>query len=245
VHLTAIGVQPRSRRELGCVLHHSDSIANDVVSVDGLPVLAPARTVVDCLRTLDAASAVALADGALRVGAVARDTVELALNAQRRWVGRPRAMRTWALVDGRRESWLESISFVRLFEYGVELPIPQVEVFDEASRFVGRVDGLWLTDATVGEADGAGKYRKAATTADESAQAAARAVVAEARRERELTSLGLQVVRWDTDEIKSNPAKVAQRVMAERARGDIRRFTGRLRSAGVWLTLPGCPPDTR
>ncbi|MGH3500109.1 MAG: type IV toxin-antitoxin system AbiEi family antitoxin domain-containing protein, partial [Nocardioidaceae bacterium] len=39
VHLTAVRVEPRSRRVDDRVLHHSDSIINDVVVVEGLRVL--------------------------------------------------------------------------------------------------------------------------------------------------------------------------------------------------------------
>ena len=64
VHLTALHVEPRSRRVGGKVLHHSDSIINDVVEVDGLRLLTPDRTVADCLRTMTPANGVAVADGA-------------------------------------------------------------------------------------------------------------------------------------------------------------------------------------
>ena len=77
VHLTALHVGPRSRRIDGKVLHHSDSIINDVVALHGL---------------------------------------------------------------------------------GIDLPTPQIEVFDESGRFVGRVDGMWMAEGTVAEADGEGKY---------------------------------------------------------------------------------------
>jgi hypothetical protein len=145
VHLTALTVQPRSRRVADKIPHHSDSVINDVVEMDDLRLLTPVRIVADCLRTMRPAGGVAVADHAVRSGATTVRDVELMIQAQRRWRGRPRAAAALGLVDPRRETWLESCSFVTLQELGVELPTPQVEVFDECGRFVGRVDGECIT----------------------------------------------------------------------------------------------------
>lgn len=237
VHLTALHVEPRSRRADGKVLHHSDSIINAVVEVDGLPLLTPDRTVADCLRTMTPANGVAVADGALRAGATDVLALESSLADMRRWRGRPRANAALQLVDPRRETWLESFSFVVLHGLGIELPTPQVEVFDQWGRFVGRVDGMWVAEGTVAEADGEGKYLIGASDqVGPSGEAAARAVVAEKGREDELRDLGLEMVRWGAQEIRHSPQITARRVDAARARGDIGRFRGRLRVDGQWIT---------
>jgi hypothetical protein len=238
VHLTALAVQPRSRRFDGKVLHHSDSIINDVVEMDGLRLLTPDRTVADCLRTMRPANGVALADQAVRSGATTVQDVELMIEAQRRWRGRPRAAAALRLVDPRRETWLESYSFVTLHELGVDLPTPQVEVFDKWGRFVGRVDGMWIADGVVGEADGEGKYLLGLAEDDgASGRAAALRVVAEKVREDDLRGLGLEMVRWNTTAIRHEPLAVARRVAVARSRGDLGRFTGRLRQGDRWLDL--------
>lgn len=238
VHLTALTVQPRSRRVEGMVLHHSDSIINDAVDVDGLLMLTPDRTVADCLRTMSPANSVAIADQAVRSGATTLRDVSVLIEAQRRWRGRPRAAAALSLVDPRRETWLESYSFVTLQEFGVELPTPQVEVFDESGRFVGRVDAMWVPDGVVGEADGKGKYLMGLTDDDgPSGRAAALRVVEEKVREDALRGLGLEFVRWDTEQIRHRPLDVARNVAAARRRGDLGRFTGRLRQGDRWLDL--------
>jgi hypothetical protein len=237
VHLTALHVEPRSRRVGGKVLHHSDSIINDVVEVDGLRVLTPNRTVADCLRTMTPANGVAVADGALRGGATDLLAVEGSLAGMRRWRGRPKANASLKLVDPRRETWLESFSFVALHGLGIELPTPQVEVFDEWGRFVGRVDGMWIAEGVVGEADGWGKYLMGGSDFDgPSGRAAALRVVEEKVREDDLRGLGLELVRWDAHEIRRSLEVVARRVNAARARGDITRFRGGLRVNGQWIT---------
>lgn len=237
VHLTALHVEPRSRRADGKVLHHSDSIINEVVEVDGLRLLSHERTVADCLRTMTPANGVAVADGALRCGATDLLAVEGSLAGMRRWRGRPRANAALRLVDPRRETWLESFSFVALHSLGIDLPTPQVEVFDEMGRFVGRVDGMWIADGTVAEADGQGKYLLGTPDGGgASGEDAARRVVAEKVREDDLRDLGLEMVRWGTLEIRRSLETVAGRVDSARARGDIRRFRGRLRVDGQWIT---------
>ncbi len=238
VHLTALTVQPRSRRVADRMLHHSDSIINEVVEVDGFRLLTPDRTVADCLRTMRPANGVAIVDQAVRSGATTIREVQLMIGAQRRWRGRPRAAAALALVDPRRETWLESYSFVTLHALGIDLPSPQVEVFDERAWFVGRVDGMWISDGVVAEDDGTGKYLMGLADDDgSSGRAAALRVVAEKTREDDLRCLGLELVRWDTRQIRSQPLEVARRVAIARSRGDVGRFIGRLREGGRWLDL--------
>ena len=237
VHLTALHVEPRSRQVDGKVLHHSDSIINEVVDLAGLRVLTPGRTVADCLRTMTPANGVAVADGALREGSTDLLALQGSLDGMRRWHGRPRANAALRLIDARRETWLESFSFVALHGLGIDLPTPQVEVFDEWGRLVGRVDGMWIAEGTVAEADGQGKYRLGAPDGGgASGEDAARRVVAEKVREDDLRDLGLEMVRWGSREIRYSLEMVARRVDAARARGDIRRFRGRLRVDGQWIT---------
>lgn len=238
VHLTALTVQPRSRRVADKVLHHSDSVINDMVEMDGLRLLTPDRTVADCLRSMRPANGVAVADQAVRAGATTVRDLQLMVDAQRRWLGRPRAAAALGLVDPRRETWLESYSFVTLHGLGIDLPTPQVEVFDEWGRFAGRVDGMWISDGVVGEVDGKGKYLMGLTDDDgPSGRAAALRVVEEKVREDGLRGLGLEVVRWDTPQIRHEPLAVARRVAVARSRGDLGRFTGRLRQGDRWLDL--------
>lgn len=237
VHLTAITVRPRSRRVGDRFLHHSDSVINDLELVAGLPALTAARTVADCLRTMPVPAGVAVADASVRSGTPLTDVLEV-LDAQQRWVGRPRAVSAVPLVDSRRESWLESWSFVRLWERGFDLPTPQVEVYDEVGRFVARVDGMWITDATVAECDGQGKYRiPIRDSAEATADSAVDRVLAERSRERSLLDLGLQVARWDNDEIHHDLDAVVRRVARAQTEGDLRRFRGHLRVDGEWVDL--------
>jgi hypothetical protein len=85
---------------------------------------------------------------------VSRKELLAEMAMQCHWPGRSRADVAASLGDGRRETWLESYAFVRLAEWDVVLPEPQVKVFDEVDHFVARTDGAWVEDATVLELDG-------------------------------------------------------------------------------------------
>jgi hypothetical protein len=202
--------------------------AHHVEEFSGLRVTSPARTVIDCLRELPLPDAVAIADAALRRGMVDVAELEAVRQEQRGWPFITTADTGLRLLDPSRETWFESWSFTRLWQLGVDLPECQVSVYDHRGRFLGRVDGLWRDDATVAEADGRGKYLGQFDPDGPSAEAAARAVVAEKVREDRMRGCGLDFVRWDLAMMLRDAAGVADQVDNTRRRGDISRFTGRL-----------------
>ena len=206
--------------------------------VDGIPVTSPARTVVDCLRSLRSGDALAVADAALRRGLTSLLEIEDVMDVQYRWPFVGRAHTLLPLLDPRRENWLESYSAARLAESGVPPATPQVEVFDADGRFVARVDALWEEAAVVGEADGAGKYLgDFDASGDRSPGAVARRVIAAGARESRLRELGLAIVRWDPDEIVRRPLEVARRVRLAQSRQEL----GRVRA---FIRRPGEPAPT-
>ena len=194
-----------------------------------------ARTVADVLRHLTTPDGVAVGDSALREGRVRHDQVASVLERQATWPFVERGRKGLMLLDPRRETWLESYSFVRLHQLGLVMPEPQVSLFDRHGTFVARVDG-WLDDEAVAlEADGREKYflRAAPLPADADLAAeellgrARRVVVEEKTREDRLRDLGVQVARWGTNDITRHPKDVLARIGAARTRGDRARFTGR------------------
>lgn len=245
-----LGNLPRAQLTDGCIAHSPRVDDNVIVQVARLwpedvvrdadgALTSPARTAADCLRHYSAEIAVPIADAAIQRHLTKRATIAEVLSRQAGWPYAARAAASLPLVDGRRETWLESLSAVRLWGHGVELAEPQVEIFDERGRFVARVDALWSPDLTVGEADGRAKYTMAdwsdlapakAEDLHEARMDAVRRVVRdEKEREDRLRDIGLEVVRWSTAEILSNPSRVADRVRRARARARGGRFRGTLR----------------
>ena len=209
------------------------------VSVAGtrwdVPATSRSRTVADNLRHLPNADGVALADSALRGARVSYDEVAAVLHRQSCWPYAENARRALPLVDPRRESWLESYSFVTLHQMGLPMPEPQVSLLDAHGRFVGRVDG-WLEDGAVAlESDGRGKYfldeQPLSVDVDLAAKdllnRARRRVMQEKERRDRITDLGAELARWGTREIVRSPRDVLLRIAAARRRGDAGRFTGR------------------
>jgi hypothetical protein len=207
--------------------HDGDLPVRQILDLAGQPVCSPDRVVIDCFRQLRLPDAVAIGDAALRRGLVETRALAAMRRWQRHWPGVAKADRGIRLLDARRETWLESWSFARLWELGVPPPTPQVSVYDARGRFVGRVDGLWRDQATVAEADGAGKYLGAFDPDGPSGEGAARRVLAEKEREDRLRDCGLEVVRWSWVQLRRDPARVVERIDAARARGNPSRFSGR------------------
>ena len=200
-----------------------------------VPTTSRARTIADTLRHLPNADGVALADSALRGAGVSYDEIAAVLQRQSCWPYAENARRALPLVDPRRESWLESYSFVTLHQMGLPMPEPQVSLFDAQGRFVGRVDG-WLEDEAVAlESDGRAKYFldeqplsvDVDLAADEMLDRAHRRVMQEKERRDRIVDLGAELSRWGTREIMRSPREVLGRIEEARRRGDAQRFRGR------------------
>ena len=246
VSLTDGDLDAPTRQTASLTVQVASLPASDVracaVSIAGtrweVPTTSRSRTVADNLRHLPNADGVALADSALRGSGVSYDEVAAVLHRQSCWPYAENARRALPLVDPRRESWLESYSFVTLHQRGLPMPEPQVSLFDSHGRFVGRVDG-WLEDEAVAlEADGRTKYLSDRTdeqplsadvdmAAAELLDRARRRVIKEKERRDRIVDLGAELARWGTREIVRSPAEVLARIAAARRRGDAGRFTGR------------------
>ena len=222
VHVTAVESTQRSREAPGVWVHHADSTPTEFIEVDGLRVTTVARTIADCLRGWGPRVSVPIADAALHRRLLVGEDIVAMLDRQRRWRGRPRALRTLPLIDGRRESWLESYGFVLFDEWAITLPEPQVVVVDRFGGAVGRVDGAWLEDATVVEFDGLGKY----TMPIEEVVDPSMVWRVEKRRYDGMGNLGLERVRFGLEDLLHHGASVRAVIRARRAAGSRSRFSG-------------------
>lgn len=204
-------------------VHAADLPAGHVTTEDGVRVTTVARTMADCLRHLTTEDALVLGDAAARRHADLRTDVQQVLDRCAGWPLVERGRQQLLLLDGRRESPLESASFATMIEHQVPLPEPQVWICDDDGRAIGRTDFWWKDRAVAGEADGLVKYDVGAGAGG--AADGRTALVAEKRREDRLRALGVHVVRWGLAELR-DPGW-AHWLERELDRGDPGRFRGR------------------
>jgi hypothetical protein len=193
-------------------VHGAPLQPSEIVLIDNLPVTSPARTVLDLARTLPMTQAVAAGDRALALG-LTREELDAGLLAMERWPGIRAARRVVGFLDGRSESAGESISRVRLVEEGLPRPEPQQEIFGPDGRLVARVDFGWKEHKTVGEFDGKIKYGRLLKPG----QRIEDVIFAEKLREDAVRDLGLQVVRWISQDLY-RPGVLRERVLRAFAR---------------------------
>jgi hypothetical protein len=175
--------------------------ADEYVGSRPLLVTSPARTVVNCARTLPPRDALAIADAALASGRVTPATLALALARAKGWPGTPQARQVVALADPRRESPLESWSAWTFDEQGLPAPQWQVEIADAMGVLIGRSD-CWWREGLIGEADGRAKYRIRALERGRPSLEGYEAVLHEERiREMQLRRTGALVVRWEARDV--------------------------------------------
>lgn len=186
VHL--ISATGRAGLRAGVNIHRLPLLARDVLDGE-IPVTTPLRTWIDISRTSTLADSLALADAAVRRGYFTSGEAQLAAT-DLRGRGCRRVRAAAVLVDGRRESPLESWSAACFHAWGLPAPDPQAVILDRQGSFVARVDFLWKEQGVIGEADGALKYADPRTIYDEKL------------REDRLRTLGFRVIRWGWDDLR-------------------------------------------
>lgn len=190
VHLTR-DRQGGGQRRAWLQVHGHPLPPEHVSEVDGIPTTSLPRTVVDLACCLPLPDAVAVGDGALRLGATPDDLARvLATFGARRGVGTAR--RALGLLDARSESYGESVSRTLMLLAGLPAPEPQLLVRDERGVVVARVDFAWPELGVIGEFDGRLKYGRSLAPDEDPTKALWREKV----REDLLRDLGWQVVRW-------------------------------------------------
>lgn len=186
------GAHPHVRR-------HSVTLrADDVEVVDGYPVTALARTVVDCARLLAPHRALVVADSALRRGLTEMDLAK-ALNSAAGSRGIRRARDLLALADMKAESPGESWLRLVVIQGG----LPRLELQIPVDTHLGRkyVDLGWSEYKVAVEFDGRIKY--------DNGEAGA-AFYEEKRRQDALEECGWLVVRVMWEDLHQPDAVVAR-----------------------------------
>jgi very-short-patch-repair endonuclease len=100
-----------------------------------------------------------------------------------------------------------------MHELGLSQPELQVEILDQAGRFIGRADFCWPRHRTLGEVDGKLKY----------ASGDPKILFDEKLREDALRDQGWELVRWTSADVEGSFRAVEGRLRAAFARGGRRQ----------------------
>lgn len=194
VHLTRPGISG-GRRSPTLHVRRAELPEEDVTTTrEGWPVTTPERTAWDLARSLSFADAVAVLDGALRVG-VDRTALLTRCDEGRHRRGKVQARAAISFADSRSESRGESHSRVLMDRLGLPEPELQYVVADADAR----ADFAWREYRLLGEFDGLAKYGAQFTGGDP--------IVAfrrEKEREQRLRALGWWIIRWGWPQL-ANP----------------------------------------
>lgn len=215
VHVTRARGGASSRRRL--VSHVGEIPPEHIERREGWRVTSIPWTVVDCARSLGLPAGLAVADSALRNHGADPDlraSLEAVLSAQKGRNGIALARAALAMASPLSESAGESVSRGVLRQLGLPDPVLQYEIRTVEGVFVARTDMAWPDLRTVGEFDGALKYRRATTWQKDPETA----VINEKRREAALQELDWVVVRWGWEDL-DDPAGLALRIRRAMERG--------------------------
>ncbi|TCC52505.1 hypothetical protein E0H75_01675 [Kribbella capetownensis] len=183
VHVTRSG--DRTGGLIAGVQHHLGGLVPaDVTTVDGVPVTALPRALVETACTASFEAAVVAADAVLRESGLEDAELRRLLQAIEFWPGSPTARAAMQFASPLSESVGESRLRVLMHQFGLPDPVLQAEFYD-ADGFVARVDFDFPSDATIVEFDGLLKYGAGSPEV----------LVREKRREDRLRAIGRQVVR--------------------------------------------------
>jgi hypothetical protein len=191
-------------------VHTAPLGADEITTIDEVPVTTMARTLVDLARTLTFEQAVVVLDAALAAGKVTGEELAEAALRAKGWPGCPGARRAVGFADPGSESVGESRSRVAMQRAGLPAPVLQWQVPDPCGCHIGRTDFAWPALRTVGEFDGQVKYGRLLKPGQEPGDA----VFAEKVREDRIRDTGLEVVRWTWAELGPAFTAVAARLRA-------------------------------
>lgn len=194
------------------VQQHAGRIGpGDLLVLNGVPVMNPARAVLESVTLGSVEAALCVVNFMLHNGL----TTEKLLNCQ--YVGMENWPDTLAtelvlrLADKRSESIGETRTFFCCYQHGLPCPEPQYEVRDASGRLVARVDFAWPDLGVFLEFDGRIKYEKLLKEGERASDV----VLRERDRERLICALtGWRCIRITWADL-ADSARLAARIRAE------------------------------
>lgn len=171
----------------------------DCGTVDGMRVTSPVRTAADLVLRLRRSDAVAMLDGALRLGKLSTDDLLLVAALIRGRRGARKARSCLAEADGRSGSPLETRVRLICVDGGVAPEELQYAVMDELGYVLAVGDLAWPSRRVIVEADGA------------SVHGTPQALYHDRRRQNELMARGWTVLRFTWSDL-SRPGYIVSAI---------------------------------
>ncbi len=187
------------------IARHTWGIPDAIETIDGLTLTNLQRTVVDISRMSDFATAVVMADAALRRSEHPREGVPRTLLSREDLFGEAAGLplrqstvkvrKVIEFADGAADRPGESLSRVSMLRAGISPPQLQKELFGASGRRYF-VDFWWPQFGVIGEFDGKGKYRDPEFLCGRTPE---QALAEEKAREDDLRAAGHGMSRWGWD----------------------------------------------
>ncbi|GAA4375241.1 type IV toxin-antitoxin system AbiEi family antitoxin domain-containing protein [Nocardioides caricicola] len=148
------------RSEAGVQQHCGALIDGDVMTVDGLDVMAPTRMALEVTMVADVEASICVVSLLMHSGATTIQELRERYQLMRHWPDTLRTDLVLRLSDKRFESVGECRTYYLCFRQGLPMPEPQYEVKDEHGKVIARVDFAWPELGVFLEFDGKVKYEK-------------------------------------------------------------------------------------
>ncbi|HWM75729.1 MAG TPA: type IV toxin-antitoxin system AbiEi family antitoxin domain-containing protein [Nocardioides sp.] len=199
------------RKEAGVHQHCGAIRAGDLVVVNGLPVMNPARITLETTTLRNPEASLCVANYMLHRGLTTIEELNVQYVDMNWWPDTLSAEIVLRLADARIESVGETRTYWCCYQHGLPMPEPQFEIKDANGRVVARVDFAWPAFGVFLEFDGRIKYEKLLREGERASDV----VLREKRREEMICRLtGWRCVRVAWHELAS-PERLAARIRAE------------------------------
>jgi len=191
------------RTEAGVKHHECFSTDADLIEVDGLVVVAPARAALETALLGGVEKGLVTVDSGLRKCLFTLDDLDHHAQLMSHWPGALPLQLVRRLANPQSGSVAESRCLHLFWSLALPAPVSQFPVYDATGAFIGRVDFAWPEQRLIVEFDGAIKYDGLLRPGETANQV----VIREKRREDRLRAAGWTVIRLCWADL-ANPHKV-------------------------------------
>jgi hypothetical protein len=197
------------RHEAGVQQHCGALRAGDLVVVNGVPVMNPARITLETTTLGNPEASLCVANYMLHKRFTTKKALNIQYVAMNWWPDTLPAEIVLRLANAKIESVGETRTFWCCFQQGLPMPEPQFEIKDANGRVVARVDFAWPELGVFLEFDGLIKYEKLLREGERASDV----VIREKKREETICRLtGWRCIRITWADLE-NPARLAAKIL--------------------------------